>query len=98
MSSECSVEAAAQGITTGHIDLGISEQDAHTWFSTNPSLTALNAFLDYLFLMDSAAIVRTSSSFSGTVASIKGLDCRQKAYDTLPGRVLHLCLPWDCRQ
>lgn len=97
MSGECTVEAAAHGIMTGHIDLGLSPHDAHTWFSTNPSLTALSAFLDYLFLIDSTAIVRTSSSFSGTVTKIKRMDCHEMVYDTLPGRVLYLCLPGDCR-
>lgn len=96
MSNECTVEAAAHGIMTGHIDLGLSTSDAHTWFTTNPSLTALNAFLDYLFLMDSAAIVRTSSSFSGTVTRIKGMQCQEKVYDILPGHPMYLCLPEDC--
>ena len=96
MSSECTVEAAANGIMTGHIDLGLSASDAHTWFSTKPSLTALNAFLDYLFLMDSAAIIRTSSSFSGTVTKIKAMECHEMVYDILPGRLLYLCLPGDC--
>lgn len=64
-------------IRTGFVDLGIAEVDAHTNFTSTPEKTTLNAFIDYLFLMDATTIVRSGSSFSGTVAMFKGFECRK---------------------
>ncbi|CAM9898262.1 unnamed protein product [Ectocarpus fasciculatus] len=97
MSRNCSALAAEYKIQSGFVDLGIADTDAHTGYSTNPDATALNAFIDYLYLMDSSFIVQTGSSFSYTVASIKGARCRgvPKAKDT-PVKSLNICLPANC--
>lgn len=96
MAKDCAVEAAKHDIGMGHVDLGLSSRDAHTKFSHNPIQTAIGAFLDFFFLLDATVIVRTSSSFSGTVCNIKGLKCHGRVYDNLPKRVLYRCLPSDC--
>lgn len=96
MAKNCTLEAANDGIVMGHVDMGLQSSDAHTAFSKHPLQTALGAFLDFLFMMDSAVIVRTSSSFSGTVTDIKGLACHRKVYNSLPNRHMFLCLPPDC--
>lgn len=97
MSRNCTAIAAEHNIQSGFVDLGIADSDGHTGYSANPDATALNAFIDYLYLMDSSIIVQTGSSFSYTVASIKGAKCRgvPKANDT-PVRSLNICLPGNC--
>ncbi|CAM9329392.1 unnamed protein product, partial [Laminaria digitata] len=97
MAKDCTVEAAHHDIVMGHVDMGLNASDAHTAHSHHPLETALGAFLDFLFLMDATVIVRTKSSFSGTVVSIKGLECQKEVYDSLPARELLLCLPSDCQ-
>eukprot|EP00904_Undaria_pinnatifida_P001892 jgi/Undpi1/11703/HiC_scaffold_36.g13998.m1 len=96
MAKECTLEAADHHIVMGHVDLGLDESDAHTGYSKNPERTAVSAFLDFLFLLDSKIIVRTGSSFSGTVAGIKGLRCHSTTYDLLPKRPVAICIPSDC--
>ena len=77
MAKNCTLEAADQHTVMGHVEMGLDSSDVHTAFSKHPLQTALSAFLDFLFMMDSAVIVRTSSSFSGTVADKKGFHCRR---------------------
>ena len=96
MAKDCTVEASKHDIVMGHVDMGLNSSDAHTAYSRNPLQTALGAFLDFFFLLDATVIVRTGSSFSGTVCRIKGLKCHRRVYDTLPNRVIFLCLPSDC--
>lgn len=96
MAEDCTVEAAHHGIVMGHVDIGLNASDAHTAHSQNPLQSALGAFIDFLFLLDATVIVRTGSSFSGTVCHIKGLTCQKRVYDTLPNRSVSLCLPTDC--
>jgi len=80
----------------GYVDLGIAETDAHTSFSKDPATTASNAFLDFLFLMDAFIIVRTSSSFSGTVATIKGLECTNAKSQVKGIPNLSICFEKHC--
>ena len=96
MARNCTVEAARHDIVMGHVEMGLNSSDAHTAHSENPLKTALGAFLDFFFLLDATVIVRTGSSFSGTVCNIKGLKCKPRVYDTLPKRSVLLCLPSDC--
>lgn len=96
MAKDCTVEAARHGIVMGHVDMGLNPSDAHTAHSANPLQTALGAFLDFFFLLDATVIVRTGSSFSGTVVNIKGMQCEKKVYDSLPERAISLCLPAQC--
>lgn len=76
-------------------DMGVEDKDVHTNFSTHPA-AATNAFVDYLFLMDATLIVRSGSSFSGTVCSIKGLRCRESRRADLIRRHIIICLPREC--
>ena len=96
MAKDCTVEASKHDIVMGHVDMGLDSSDAHTAHSQNPLQTALGAFLDFFFLLDATVIIRTGSSFSGTVTSIKGLKCQRRVYETLPKRLMFLCLPSDC--
>lgn len=96
MAEDCTIEAANRDIAMGHVDMGLNSTDAHTAYSETPLKTALSTFLDFFFLLDSTVIVRTGSSFSGTVAKIKGLRCRRQVYEALPKRALFICLPSDC--
>ena len=96
MAKDCTVEAASHDIVMGHVDMGLNSSDAHTAHSANPLQTALGAFLDFFFLLDATVIVRTGSSFSGTVAKIKGMHCERKVYDALAERTMFLCLPSQC--
>ena len=95
MAKDCTVEASEHDIVMGHVDMGLDARDAHTAHSQNLQ-TALGAFLDFFFLLDATVIIRTGSSFSGTVTSIKGLKCQRRVYETLPKRLMFLCLPSDC--
>ncbi|CAN0245335.1 unnamed protein product [Scytosiphon promiscuus] len=99
MSRNCTSDAAADGeLRAGFVDLGIADSDAHTNFSKDPKLSAVSAFIDYLFLMDAAMIVRSRSSFSGTAAKIKGLECRSApaGEDHAATKGLTMCMPRDC--
>jgi len=92
MARNCSQDAAEHNRLAGFVDLGVDPEDAHTKFSRNPN-TVINAFIDYLFLMDATVIVRTRSSFSGTVARIKGLDCHSTINPHLMVKEILVCQP-----
>lgn len=97
MVRNCSVGAAEHSLLTGSVDLGVSESDAHTEFSKDPETAALNAFIDFLSLMDASILVRTGSSFSGMIVAIKGLKCHGALPGVdLPVRDLFVCLPTAC--
>ena len=72
--------------------MGLGPEDAHTEFSRHP-LVAINAFLDYIFLLDAAVIVRTGSSFSGTIVEIKQFVCSPSSGHELLGHELFVCIP-----
>lgn len=93
MERNCSLYAAADFNVTS-VDIGVASEDVHTAFSQRPEV-ASNAFMDFLFLMDSTFIVRSGSSFSATVCSIKGLTC-QKSHTTVMGRSIEICFPASC--
>ncbi|CAM9252258.1 unnamed protein product [Scytosiphon promiscuus] len=95
MAHNCSIDARSRDIEAGFVDLGLSAKDSHTRFSTNPN-TAVNAFIDFLFLMDSDFIVRTASSFSGTVAMIRGLDCQASGGLNSVDSGITICVPPVC--
>ena len=71
MARNCSAVAGDQHVKAGFVDLGVAANESHTMFSTNPD-TAVNAFIDFLYMMDATVIVSTGSSFSSAVAEIKG--------------------------
>lgn len=71
MARNCSAGAEDHGFKPGFVDLGIAPDESHTTFSKNPD-TVVNAFIDFLYLMDASVIVSTGSSFSFAVAEIKG--------------------------
>lgn len=71
MARNCSAGAEDHGFKAGFVDLGIAPDESHTTFSKNPD-TIVNAFIDFLYLMDASVIVSTGSSFSFAVAEIKG--------------------------
>ncbi|CAM9730588.1 unnamed protein product [Ectocarpus fasciculatus] len=97
MANNCTALAAEHDIRAGFVDLGIDDVDAHTSFSKNPNATALNAFIDYLYLLDSSTIVHTGSSFAFTAVNIKGLECTGVQHPAdLPVRGLKVCLPAGC--
>ncbi|CAM9203762.1 unnamed protein product [Ectocarpus sp. 13 AM-2016] len=97
MARNCTALAAEHEIRAGFVDLGINDLDAHTTFSKNPNATALNAFIDYLYLIDSSIIVQTGSSFSSTAASIMGLQCSGVQHSQeLPVKRLKVCVAADC--
>ena len=81
----------ADGFHGSQIDLGMADGDTHTEFSSHPD-ASLNVFLDYVMLMDATVIVRTGSSFSGTVASIRGLPCKRVPDNVLTPRGLSVCM------
>ena len=68
--------------------------ETHTEFSDDPN-ASMNAFLDYLSLLDATVMVRTGSSFSGTVAMIKGMSCKGVPDTVLSPRGLQVCTPSD---
>lgn len=94
MERNCSSHSATD-FDMAFVDMGVADKDVHTSFSEHPA-AALNAFVDYLFLMDATFIVRSGSSFSGTVSSIKGLRCRESNSANLVGRRILICLPPVC--
>lgn len=71
MARNCSAGAGDYGFRAGFVDLGITPNESHTAFSNNPD-TVVNAFIDFLYMMDASVIVSTGSSFSFAVAEIKG--------------------------
>jgi len=71
MARNCSAGAGDYGLKAGFVDLGIAPHESHTAFSKNPD-TVVNAFIDFLYMMDAAVIVSTGSSFSFAVSEIKG--------------------------
>lgn len=95
MARNCSANARARDMETGYVDLGIDARDSHTAFSKNPE-TTVNAFIDFLHLMDASVVVRTSSSFSGAVTDIKGYACTRLARENLPVSQIYMCLPPEC--
>lgn len=95
MASNCTKRAADDGVNASFVDLGLDSSDMHTGFSSNTDMAALNAFLDFLMLMDATVIVRTGSSFSGTACLIKGLHCELEVVKGVTTK-LYVCLPSDC--
>lgn len=94
MERNCTSWGAPYGIDLVFTDVGLAAGDTHTMYTGHPELVALASFLDFLYLMDAQVIIRTASSFSGTVARIKGMRC-QLTVDTL-GRGMQMCLPVGC--
>lgn len=93
MERDCSA-SAGDSLEVTYADLGLEPGDVHTAFTDHPSDAALNAFLDFLSLVDAAFIVRTHSSFSGTAADIVGLNCRRaKASEHF---VVVVCVKDEC--
>lgn len=94
MARNCSAEAAKRDMRSGYVDLGVTDGDAHTSFSSDPKKTARNAFVDFLLLLDAAVVVRTGSSFSGMAAAIKGLTCSEAAVSAeTPVSGVYVCVP-----
>ena len=94
MARNCSKDIAEQGAFPGFVDVGVAEEDSHTAHSKNPNTTAINAFIDYLYLLDADIIVRTASSFSGTVARNRGRKCaRFVSGHNQPDKRIFGCLP-----
>ena len=97
MARNCSKDIAEQGAFPGFVDLGVAGEDSHTAFSKNPNTTAINAFIDFLYLLDADIIVRNRSSFSGSVAKISGMKCvRFVSGDNQPDTGIFVCLPALC--
>lgn len=97
LARNCSAGVSDQGVLPGFIDLGVAGKDAHTFFSPNPN-TSVNAFIDYLYLMDADIIVRTRSSFSGTIVKIKGMSCHWAlSGEDVPVSGVFVCLPAICQ-
>lgn len=98
MKQNCSRYDAGERDVT-FIDIGLLPQDVHTGQTSKPTEAALSAFLDFLLLMDAKIIVRTKSSFSGTVCRIRSMDCvpitGARVYERL-GAELHICTPTSC--
>ena len=99
MARNCSKDIAEQGAFPGFVDVGVAEEDSHTAHSKNPNTTAINAFIDYLYLLDADIIVRTASSFSGTATRISGMKCERFVLgDNQPDMHIFVCLPALCRK
>lgn len=76
--------------------MGLTADEAHTSHNkADNSDSAINAFLDYMFMMNAKAIIRTGSSFSGTVVNIRGLVCLRTGSpdNVLSERGLVSCVP-----
>lgn len=97
MARNCSSFARDQDIGAGFVDLGIGPGESHTKFSTNPD-TVVNAFIDFLYMVDAAVVVSTGSSFSLAVAEIKGYRVLKVAERDSIEMVesLYLCIPRYC--
>lgn len=89
LARQCIADMAANGIDGRQIDMG---SGTHTEFNSNPD-ASLNAFLDFMSLMDAAVIVRTGSSFSGMIVTMRGLTCRMVLDTVLTPRRLVVCTP-----
>lgn len=97
MARNCSIGVGEQGVLSGFVDLGVAAEDAHTEFSQNPTTTAVNAFVDYLYLLDADIVVRSGSSFSGTAVFMKGMRCHDAvSRGDLPGPPISVCVPVVC--
>lgn len=95
MQRNCTVFGSESGdLRVVYADIGLAAGDAHTQYTENPDQVALSAFLDFLFLMDASVIIGTRSSFSGTVASVKGLICSRVTAE--PGAGIRVCIPRVC--
>lgn len=92
MALGCIDDLAKSNIQGVQVDMGLGLRDSHTKFSQNPN-AAMNAFIDYIFLLDASVLVNSGSSFSGTVAMMKGFTCFAASNIKLPGRTLHVCTP-----
>lgn len=77
------------GLQGGQIDMG---GVTHTGGSNDPK-TSMNAFLDFMSLVDATVIVRTGSSFSGMVTMMKGMFCAPVLDTGLTHRGLNICVP-----
>lgn len=91
MARECIADMAVEGLQGGQINMGA---DTHTEFTDDPN-AAMNAFLDYMWLMDATAIVRTGSSFSGTIVNIRGMRCKPVKDSVLTPRRFMVCTSRD---
>lgn len=87
--------ARTHNVEGGFVDLGIDGPDSHTAFSRNPD-TVINAFIDFLHLMDASVVIRTGSSFSAAVTDIKGYTCSKLVRDNLPVNWMFMCFPAGC--
>lgn len=94
MVNNCSVHSPAD-FTVAFVEKGDANADVFGNASVD-TRNASNPFVDYLFLMDAKFIVRSGSSFSGSVCSIKGLRCQQSTSVDLIARRVILCLPEVC--
>ncbi|CAM9748754.1 unnamed protein product [Ascophyllum nodosum] len=93
LGSSCIADLAEHGIKGVQVDMGLTADEAHTSHNGTNLESTINAFLDYMFLMDAKAIIRTGSSFSGTVTSNRGLTCRSAPNSSLSTRHLSMCWP-----
>ncbi|CAM9133912.1 unnamed protein product [Scytosiphon promiscuus] len=95
MARNCSTMAGSYNIEARFVDLGIDARDSHTAFSKNPN-TAINAFIDFMWLMDASVVIRSSSSFSTAVTEMKRYHCTNLDISELPVKKLEICLPPGC--
>lgn len=72
--------------------MGLGPGDSHTYYSQHPH-AAINAFMDYVLLLDATVLVRSGSSFSGTVAKMKDMICQTALNVTLGHSRLYVCTP-----
>lgn len=89
MGQNCSLDVGVSREVV-HVDVGVDANEVHTAFTRHPEMTSLSAFLDFLFIMDADFVVRTGSSFSGSVVDIKGLACTE--FERLVDTPLLLCM------
>lgn len=93
MEKNCSATVSGER-EVSFADTGLEAGDVHTAHTKHPSEVALNAFLDFLSLVDAKYVVRTYSSFSGTATGMKGLSCRRL---TKPMKfAVSVCLEESC--
>ncbi|CAM9302049.1 unnamed protein product [Ectocarpus sp. 8 AP-2014] len=90
LARECIADMAADGLHGGQIALG---GETHTYFPDEDA--SMNAFLDFMSLIDATAIVRTGSSFSGMVVAIRDMACKAVLDTVLTPRRLAICTPRD---
>lgn len=88
----CIKDLAESGVTGRQVDMGLGPEEAHIEFSLNPNAT-INAFLDYMFLLDATAIIYSGSSFSGTITMMRGLTCLPSPNSDLLPHQLYVCTP-----